>query len=120
MITGSHFANGDLDSVREKLRLILSGANCEVDWLSDTAANFRHGTYLTQTADMLPKRGSLRLEQQGDQVHIHWTVTAAPFARYWLILVAVVFCWAVFPPFLVHHVLVRVPRRFMNNLLAAL
>ncbi len=120
MISGSHFANGDLDSVREKLRVVMSGANCEVHWSTDTAADFRHGTYLTQTADMLPKRGSLRLEQQGDRVRVHWFVTTAPFAKFWLILVAVLGCWAVFPPLVVHHVLVRVPRRFMNNLLAAL
>jgi len=120
MRTGSAIVHGDLNAVREKLKLILAGANCRVAWLGGDTVTFRHGTYVTQTLSMLPKAGRLQLAAEGDRVRVHWSVEVATPARIWLILVAVVFFWLIFPPLLVYHALVRHPEQFVRNILAAL
>ena len=67
MISGSRTVDKPLVEVLDRLKAILAGANCEVLAGGKDFLRFRHGTYLTQTAPLLPKEGRVRL-----------TPTAAP------------------------------------------
>jgi len=118
MTQGEHLVGGDIGLVRDRIRIILAAANCRTQWKGASEVEFRHGTLLTQTATMIPKRGRMTLSRQGDQVRIDWAVESVGFAKWWLIIWGVLFCWLIFPPFVAYHVVVRKPEEFMSNLLA--
>jgi hypothetical protein len=103
-----------------KLKMILAAANCRVLSAGDDGVRFRHGTYLTQSAPLLPKECTLTFHPEGPSTRIDGDIRVAGPARIWLIFVAVVLCWAIFPPILVYRALVWHPRQFVENLLAGL
>jgi len=111
---------GTSPKIMDKLRLMLAAANCEVTEESPNALRFRHGTFMTESAPLLAKKGRIVLSDRGDSTLVSYDIKVAGFARYWMTFVAIVFFWAIFPPILVHRALVYYPRRFMENLLAGL
>jgi len=106
--------------VLDRLKPILAGANCQILKSGSERVLFRHGTYLTQTAPSLLKECSLELQEADGKTTIHYTVSVVGFARVWLIIVAVVFFWAIFPPILVHRSLVHHPRQLVENMLSGI
>ena len=118
MIQGSRTIPRSLPVIIEKLKTILAGANCEVVDASDDRLSFRHGTYLTQTASLLPKTGTIELHDHGQSTNVVYSVDTSGPAKWWLIFVAIIFCWAIFPPILIYRALVIHPRRFMENIIA--
>ena len=117
MITGNKMIAKRPADVLDRLRLAMSGGNFEVTALTDHSISFRHGTYLAQSAPLLPTRGVIMLVNSGDGTDVHYEIAPLWFAKFWLLLIATVFCWAVFPPILVHRALVHHPKRLMENLL---
>ena len=118
MISGSKVIEKTPAKVMDRLKVIMAGANCEILASGENSISFRHGTYLTQTAPMLPKLGIIRLSEQGNSTLVHYSIKTAGLIRVWLVLMAVILCWAIFPPILVYRTLVHHPRVFMENLLA--
>lgn len=119
MIEGSRVVARPAAEVWDRLRMILAGANCEVEVVEEgRTLRFRHGTYLTQTSPMIPKTGTLRLSETDGGTRIHYTVQLSGFVQVWLILIASLTFCLIFPPILAYRALVVHPRRFMENLLA--
>ncbi len=100
--------------------MLLAAANCEIVPATDSEIQFRHGTYLTQTASFLPKQANVRLERSSKGTLLSYDIQVAKPATVWLSLIAVVFCWLILPPIMVYRALVYHPQRFMENLLAGL
>ena len=117
MIQGNRIINRPAAEVMDRLKLAMAGGNFEVQSVTGTAITFRHGTYLTESAPLLPKRGTIRVEPSGQTAAVSYEIEASGFAKYWMILIAVLLCWAIFPPVLVYRALIHHPRRLMENLL---
>ena len=118
MISGSRTIKKPIEEVTDRLRMMLAAANCSVsDGDGNGVIRFQHGTYLTQSAPLLPKSGTVHLATNSGGTNISYELHVSGFARAWMILVAVLTCWAIFPPILVYRALVVHPRRFMENLL---
>lgn len=117
---GTHIVEGDLAAIRDRLRLVLAAAGCDQQWPTPDSVTFRHGTMLTYTVSMMPKRGRMHLAEDGGRVRVDWTVESYGFARWWLTVWGVLFCWLVFPAILAHRAVAVEPRRFVERLLAAL
>lgn len=119
MITGTRRVAKPLSQALDHLRMVLAGAGCETEILEEgRLIRFRHGTYLTQTAPLLPKEGTLTLSEAQGVTQVHYRVHARGPIRIYMIIIAVLFCWTVFVPLLVHRALVHHPRKFVENLLA--
>lgn len=118
MMTGSRTFEKPVHEVRDRLKMILAAANCSVSQESgENVIHFQHGTYLTQSATLIPKSCTIRLESLPNGTRASYEVGVSVFLRAWMIFVAVLTCWAVFPPILNYRALVVHPRRFMENLL---
>ena len=120
MIAGSRTIKKPIEEVSERLRMMLAAANCSVSDGDGNEVRFKHGTYLTQSAPLLPKSGTICLGTSSSGTNISYEIRVSGFARVWMILVAVLTCWAIFPPILVYRALAVHPRRFMDNLLEGL
>ena len=120
MVSGSRSAGQPLGEVMGKLRMLLAAAGCEIITSGKDYIDFRHGTYLTQTVSMLPKRGTIRLNSFAGQTIIRYEIGASPFVRAWLTLWGVLLCWTIFVPIIAYLALAVHPRRFMERLLAGL
>ena len=117
MITGSKIVARSPSEVLDRLKLAMSGGNFEITSQTDRSISFKHGTYLTQSAPMLPKKGTIRLAARGDGTELSYEITPTGFPKYWLLFIGVVFCWAIFPAILPYRALVHHPKRLMENLL---
>ncbi len=118
MISGSRTIKKPIEEVNDRLRLMLAAASCTVPkgGGKDTL-RFQHGTYLTQSAPLLPKSGTIDLSENSSGTNVSYEIHVSGFVCVWMILVAVLTCWAIFPPILVYRALVVHPRRFISNLL---
>ncbi len=117
MITGTKRVAKSPAETLDRLKLAMSGGNFEIIALTERSISFKHGTYLTQSAPLIPKTGVIRLGGGGDGTMVSYEIEPTAFPKFWLMLFAILFCWAVFPPILVHRALVHHPRRLMENLL---
>ena len=104
----------------DRLRVILAGANCDIVGLDENEVRFRHGTWLTQSATLLPKRGMFRLRSLNEHTEIRYEIHLVTAAQVWLTLLGVLFCWLVFPAVLAYRTIVYHPRRFAENILAGM
>lgn len=95
----------------------MAGGNFEILEKEARVIRFRHGTYLTQTATMLPKRGHISVLPADDGSLLQFEIEVYGFAKYWMIFFAVAFCWLIFPPIIVHRALCHHPEKLMRNLL---
>ena len=120
MASGNRTVSRTRDETMDRLKLAMSGGNFEITGQSDDWLSFRHGTYLTQSATLLPKAGTIRLVERGKVTDVSYEIDVSGLVSCWLTLVAVVFCWAIFPPILAYRALVYHPRRLMEDLLQAL
>ena len=117
MITGSKMVAKSLGETLDRLRLAMSGGNFQITGTTDSSISFKHGTYLTQSAPLFPTRGMIRLLGGGDGTEISYEIESAGFPKYWLMLISILFCWAIFPPILAYRTLMHHPRQLMENLL---
>ncbi len=120
MITGSRSVKQPRGEVMGKLRMLLAAAGCEIVVSGKDYVEFRHGTCLTRTVSLLPKRGTVRLNSFAGEVIVRYEISSPPFVRAWLTLVGVVFCWTIIAPVIAYLALAVYPRRFMEKLLAGL
>jgi uncharacterized membrane protein len=117
MVRGQRIINRPVAEVIDRLRLAMAGGNFEIAIATDSTLTFRHGTYITQTAQLLPMRGTIRVEPSGQSSAAAYEIEVAGPAKYALMLIAVLCCWAVFPPVVAHRALIHHPKRLMENLL---
>ncbi len=120
MPTGTRTVKASPAETADKLRMLLAAANCEIVHATDSEIQFRHGTYLTQSAPLVPKRATVRLERSSTGTLLNYDIEVSKPVAVWLSLIGVVFCWLILPPILIHRALVYHPQRFMENLLAGL
>jgi len=109
-----------LQDTHEQLRMLLAASNARVTSCSSDRICFEHGTWMTQTASLLPKRVELFLSEIGEGVRIDYRVSINPIMRAYMVVIAVLFCWTIFAPILVHRALVYHPQNFIKNLLAGI
>ena len=117
MITGSKMVAKSPGEALDRLKLAMSGGNFEIIALTDSSISFKHGTCLTQSAPLFPKEGAIRLTSMGDRTEISYEIEPTGFPKYWLTLIGILFCWAIFPPILAYRALVHHPKQLMENLL---
>ena len=98
----------------------MAGGNFEILNKGNQEIDFRHGTYLTQTATMLPKRGRIFVQPSDSGSLVRFEIEVYGFAKYWMLFFAVVFCWLIFPPIIIYRALKYHPKRLMLNLLQTL
>lgn len=119
MITGSKESNLPPGEVFAQLKTLLASGNFEILEASPEKIEFRHGTYLTSSAPLLPKRGQFRIEPNEQGSKIDFEIEVSGFAKYWILFVGVLFCWLIFPPIFVQRALVHHPQQLIKNLLQA-
>ncbi|PXA04159.1 hypothetical protein DDZ13_08960 [Coraliomargarita sinensis] len=117
MITGTKKSSLSPSQVIDRLAIAMAGGNFEIQKRENERIDFRHGTYLTQTATMMPKRGKITVQPDGDGSRVCFEIEVYGFAKYWLIFFAVIFCWMIFPPVVVYRALCYHPGKLMQNLL---
>ncbi len=120
MESGSRTSALSVRQAEERLRTAMAAGNFEIEPNGPGELVFRYGTLLTQTATQLPKRGRVVIEPAGDGSRIAYEVEVYGFAKYWMIFFAILTCWVIFPPLIVHRALTYHPKRLMENLLQCL
>lgn len=120
MNSGSKRSRLQPNDVIERLGTAMAGGNFEILRKESDQIEFRHGTLLTQTATMLPKKGTLRAIATDDGGSlVEYEIEVVGFAKYWMMLFAILFCWLIFPPIIVFRTLKHHPDQLMKNLLNA-
>jgi len=117
MIQGQRIIERPPDEVVDRLRLAMAGGNFDIESITSSRIVFRHGTFMTESAPLLPKRGIIHITPSGEDTLVSYEVEVIGFSKYWMLFFAVLFCWAIFPPILAHRALQYHPRRLMDNLL---
>ena len=117
MSTGSKHSSFSPDQIVDRLRTAMAAGNFEITDGGSGRIEFRHGTYLTQTAPMLPERGNISIRPEGTGSMVQYKIEVYGFAKYWMMFIAIVFCWLIFPPLLVFRAINHHPVRLMENLL---
>ena len=120
MIAGSRSVPKPIVEVTDRLRLILASRNCHCsDAENGRVICFKYGSPGTQ-APVLPLRGTFGLAEEDGTTAVTYQVAVAGFMRVWLIFLAAVFCWLIFPPILVYRALRVSPRFFAEGILGGL
>lgn len=117
MITGSKYSKHKPAEVADRLRAALAAGNFRIVDETPEEIRFEHGTYMTSTAWMLPKKGRLEFIEDNDGTMVGYEVEVSGFARYWVGGIGIAFCWLIFPYILTQRALKFHPRRLMENLL---
>jgi len=120
MVTGTAQSDLTPSEASTRLRTAMAAGNFEICSQSPAMIEFRHGTYLTQSAPLLPKIGSIRIEPSGTGSRIDYEIGVSGFAKYWMGFIGIAFCWLIFPAILIHRALFYHPERLMKNLLQAI
>lgn len=120
MITGTAQSDFAPSEVFSRLRAAMAAGNFEIRSQSSETIDFRHGTYLTQSAPLLPKDGLIRITPSGSGSRVDYEIGVSGFAKYWMAFFGIAFCWLIFPAILVHRALFYHPDRLMKNLLQAI
>lgn len=116
MQTGSKKTSLSPTQAMDRLVGAMAGGNFEILEKEPGKIIFRHGTCLTQTVSMLPKRGSITIEPDGDGAIVRFEVEACGFPKYWLMFFGILFFWLIFPPLIVYRALNYHPKKLMENL----
>jgi hypothetical protein len=85
MNTGTQKSSLPPDQVIDRLVGAMAGGNFEILEKEARVIRFRHGTYLTQTATMLPKRGHISVLPADDGSLLQFEIEVYGFAKYWMI-----------------------------------
>ncbi|MGJ8653110.1 MAG: hypothetical protein ACSHX8_07540 [Opitutaceae bacterium] len=120
MITGSTQSDFTPSEVSDRLRTAMAAGNFEICNQTSERIEFRHGTYMTQSAPMLPKSGSIQITPSGSGTRVDYEIEIAGFAKYWMGFFGIIFCWLIIPAILVYRALFYHPDRLMKNLLQAI
>jgi hypothetical protein len=120
MTTGTAQSDLPPSEVSSRLRAAMAGGNFEISSQSPDRIVFRHGTYLTQSAPLLPKRGTIFISPNESGSRIDYEIGVVGFAKYWMALFGIAFCWLIFPAVIVYRALFYHPDRLMKNLLQAI
>lgn len=120
MITGSTQSDFTPDEVFDRLKVAMAAGNFDIRSQSSQRIDFRHGTYMTQSAPLLPKIGSITITPNGTGSRVDYEIEVSGFARYWMAFFGIVFCWLIIPAILVYRALFHHPDRLMKNLLQAI
>ncbi|GAA5119224.1 hypothetical protein GCM10023212_11010 [Luteolibacter yonseiensis] len=97
----------------------MAAGNFEILSQSAGVIEFRHGTYLTESAPLLPKHGIIRITPSGTGSRVDYEVGLSGIAKYWTAFIGIAFCWLVFPALVAHRAHFHHPKRLMENLLQA-
>ena len=116
MITGSKIVEKCREETFDRLRLAMAGGNFEITHITETSISFKHGTCLTESAPLFRTEGTIQLLNRDNRTEISYEIQAIGFQKYWMILVAVLTCWAILPPIFAYRALVYHPRQLMENL----
>lgn len=95
----------------------MAAGNFEILAQSPTRIEFRHGTHLTQSAPLLPKKGVIHMVPSGSGSRVDYEIDVVGFVKYWLATIGIAFCWLIFPAIIVHRALFLHPDQLMKNLL---
>lgn len=120
MNTGAIFSPLSPDQVAEHLKITMAAGNFEIVHRESRRVEFRHGTYLTRSAPLLPKRGTITIEPQNTGSLVRYSVGLYGFPKYWTLLFGILLCWLIFPPIIIYRAHVYHPRRLIENLLRSL
>jgi len=120
MITDTKQSILSPSEVIDRLKIVMAAGNFEIRRSSPEGISFRHGTYLTSSAPLLPKQGQIKVQLDENGSRIDYEIEVYGFVKYWMIFIGVIFFWVIFPPLLVHRALVHHPHQLMRNLLQAL
>ena len=120
MITGSKESTFSAPEVIDRLKTLMADGNFEIRGSSPDEISFRHGTFLTSSAPLLPKEGRIKVQPSEKGSQIEYEIKVSGFAKYWMVFIGVVFCWLIFPPILVYRALMHHPHQLIRNLLQAL
>ena len=119
MIVGSKTFAKPAFHVIDRLKMILAAASCRMQVAENgRLIRFEHGTWMTQTATMLPKSGAFRISESNGDTRVDYAIQASGFVRALYGTLAVLFFWTVFTPILVYRLLSTLPRQFAENTLA--
>lgn len=98
----------------------MAGGNFEIISQSPERIVFSHGTFLTQSASLLPKRGKITISRKGTGSSIDYEIGVVGFAKCWIGFFGIIFCWLIFPAVIAHRAIFYHPERLMKNLLQAI
>ena len=117
MITGAKLSKYTPPEIVERLRAALAAGNFCILGETPNSIRFEHGTYMTSTASLLPKKGRFEFTKDKSGTQVTYEVEVTGFAKYWVAFVGIAFCWLVFPFILTQRALKVHPRLLMENLL---
>ena len=120
MTTGTTYSDFPPSEVSIRLRTAMAGGNFEILSHSQDQLVFRHGTFLTQSAPLLPKRGTIWISPDEFGSVIDYEIGVVGIAKCWLGFFGIAFCWLIFPAVIVYRALFYHPERLMKNLLQAI
>ena len=115
--TGSKQSELSPHEVIDRLKLTMASGNFEIVEQGAGKVRFLHGTYLTESAPLLPKVGEINVSATDGGSIINYRIEVRGFAKYWMLFCAVVFCWLVFPTIAIYRALTHHPDQLMKNLL---
>ena len=118
MITGTRTTPKPPNEAVDRFCTILAGANGTVTDRTDQRIEFRHGTYLTESAPLLPKKGFVSFVPSGEGTKMDYGVAVDTFPTLWIGAFGILFCWLVFPAVAAYRALKIHPKRMIENLLA--
>ena len=101
----------------DRLVLAMAAGNFEILRRSPDGVDFRHGSYLAQSAVSLPKSGTISVFSDEPGCRVDYEIGVSGFAKYWIGFLGVAFCWLVFPAVIAYRALFYHPDRLMRNLL---
>lgn len=119
MIAGFKHSKHTPVEVADRLRAALAASNFLILNETPQTIDFEHGTYMTSTVSMLPKKGKFEFFADGNGTKVNYQVEVTGFAKYWMAFISIAFCWLIFPFILTHRALKIHPKRQMENLLQA-
>ena len=120
MLSGTRFSTRNPTDAADRLRAILGAANCNVTEFSEGTFSFTHGTYLTQSAPLMPKRGRIVLKDDGEGTRIDYQIELTAFPKWWLAFWGILFCWLVFPAVIAYRAIYVHPKLMMENMLSGI
>jgi len=115
--TGSRVVQQPVETVRDRLRLLMAAGNFEVQRSDENHLLFKHGAYFTESAPMFAKRGEIVLFPSGGTTRIEFRVSLRGWPKYYFILFGTLLCWLILPAFGAYRALIYHPRMLMENLI---
>jgi len=120
MVSGTKMVKKAPVYVFRKIKKSLARENFGVVGKDEKVLRFHYGAYRTSASPVLPIVGTVRISMDGALTRIDYEIDVVGAARFWLSVLAVLFCWAVVPPILIHRAMTSQPKRFMEGILGSI